>query len=72
MQKIDIAGLTADDMLDLIMDMELDILHANGGIIVGNSLEGSRLTGRSKNGISEAIRSWAKKYNEMVQASYGN
>ena len=71
MQKIDIENLTAEDMLDLIMDHKLDVLQTRDGIIVGNSLEGSRLTGRSKDGISEAIRSWARKYNEMVEASNG-
>ncbi len=67
MQKIDIHNLTADDMLDLINEFPLDVQHTPSGVIVSSD-ENQAI---SNMGISEAIRSWARKYNEMVEASNG-
>jgi len=63
---IDEKNLTADDMLDLIMDHELNIVQVNGEIRVANYQEGCEIAAQTKGGISEAIRAWARRYNEVM------
>lgn len=65
MNRIEETNLTADDMLDLIQDMQIDIVHTGALVHAQNWREGIHIIGKSKDGISEAIRSWARKYNEL-------
>jgi len=71
MQKIDIESLSHMDMLDLIEEHKIDIVHVTEGnyIAAMNWLEGSAIHGRSTNGVIEAIKMWAHHYNRMIEAT---
>ena len=64
---IDTENLTNYEILDLITDYELNIVQINGEIRVANYQEGCEIAAQTKGGISEAIRAWARRYNEVME-----
>ncbi len=68
--KIDVKSLDCNDMLDLIIDHELYVNHIESKFIqITNFMEGGKITAISDQGITDAIKKWASKYNEVMEAS---
>jgi len=60
--------LSADAMIDLIQDHELHISHKDDGEVeVLNYLQGTLISARSHQGVSDAIKKWAKNFNSITR-----